>query len=61
MNVAITGRSNPITNQILGLRPRRFANLAVIMGRLNKKPIPILINIAAPMIIEKLPDHHSML
>ncbi len=53
INVAITGSSNPITNQSLGFLPNRFAILEVIIGILNKKSIPMLINNTAPISLIK--------
>jgi hypothetical protein len=51
INVAITGNTIPIKNQILGSRPIRFANLDVMMGMQNKTMSPMPINVAAPILV----------
>ncbi len=48
---AITGNINPITNHLIGFRPRRLAKKAVIKGILNKAVIPNMIKNAAPISI----------
>ena len=49
MKEAIPGNSIPKKNQIQGLLPIRLANIAVIIGILNKTNKPIEKNSAAPI------------
>jgi hypothetical protein len=52
INVEITGKTNPITNHILGSRPKRFANRDVIIGMLSMNMIPMLMNNNAAPILQ---------
>jgi hypothetical protein len=49
INTEITGSIIPIKNHLIGLRPIRLANDAVINGMLNRASNPNDINKAAPI------------
>lgn len=51
INDAITGSINPIKNHLIGFRPMRLANDAVINGILNKAVTPNMIKNAAPIVV----------